>query len=217
MLEGQWSQAAEIDAGAPQRNAGPQAVIGRDAIVHLAYFADDGAIWYRRLLLDGALTERQLLATGAGSGEADYGAVLPLAHDPRTDTVFVVYRLADGSLWERSIEGDAPPSEPAMVTDRRVITDAVDAQQPAADVVFDGQRLHVLFVEEASRSIFSTHKEGQAWEPPVLRVDKIEGSWVRGNVIRQPDRRRVYGFVYDAGSQGGAGFNRYAEFALDAQ
>ncbi len=214
--DGRWSPAVEIDPGAAERNAGPQAILGRGDVVHLAYFADDGVLWYRRLLPDGTLTERQRLATGAGTTRAEYGAVLPLAYDERTDTVIIVYRLADGTLWERRVAGDQAPGAPILVTDRRVITDAVDAQQPAADVVFDGETAHVLFVDEASRSLFSTRRgRGSAgWQAPVLRIDDIVGSWVRGNIIQKPDGSRAYGFVYDAGSQGGAGLNRYAEIPL---
>ena len=34
------------------------------------------------------------------------------------------------------------------------------------------------------------------------------GSWICGNVYTRPDRKRVYGYIYDAGSEGGAGMNR---------
>jgi hypothetical protein len=41
-------------------------------------------------------------------------------------------------------------------------------------------------------------------------------SWIRGNVCTRPDRKRVYGYIYDAGSEGGAGMNRFGEIALVA-
>jgi hypothetical protein len=34
-------------------------------------------------------------------------------------------------------------------------------------------------------------------------------------VYVRPDGVKVYGYGYDAGSQGGAGFNRFAEIVLD--
>jgi hypothetical protein len=101
-----------------------------------------------------------------------------------------------------------------QVTDRRVITDPVDSQQPSADVVLDGETVHVLFVEESSRSLFHTHDAG-GWQPPTLQVDGILGSWVRGTVYTRPDGVRVYAYVYDAGSFGGAGMNRFGEVVLD--
>ena len=72
---------------------------------------------------------------------------------------------------------------------------------------------HVAFVERASRSLFSTHDRG-GWQPSMLRIDGIRGSWIRGNVYTRPDGVKVYGYVYDAGSEGGAGMNRFAEVEL---
>ena len=101
------------------------------------------------------------------------------------------------------------------MTDRVVVQDAVDSHQPAADAVLDGATVHVLFVGESSRSIFSTHDNG-GWQPSTLRVDHVLGSWIRGNVYTRPDRKRVYCYIYDAGSEGGAGMNRFGEIALAA-
>jgi hypothetical protein len=100
-----------------------------------------------------------------------------------------------------------------QVTDRDIIQDAVDSQQPAADAVLDGDTVRVLFVEDTSRSIFSTHDSG-GWQPSVVRVDTISGSWIRGNVYTRPDGKKVHGYVYDAGSEGGAGMNRFDAIEL---
>lgn len=211
---GNWSAPVELDPEAQFINAGPQAIAARDDVIHLAYFSDDGSIWYRRLLPDGTLTGRQQLAENAGTSRAEYGAVLPLAYDAQSDTLSIVYRLADGSLWERKVQGTSAPTEPVAVTRIPVITDAVDSQQPAADLVADGERAHVLFVDENTRGIFSTREQAGQWQAPTQRVDGIRGSWVRGNIIEKPDGTRVYGYVYDAGSEGGAGLNRYDEFPV---
>jgi hypothetical protein len=74
----------------------------------------------------------------------------------------------------------------------------------------------VLFIDESSRSIFSTHDTG-GWQPSMLRVDEILGEWVRGNVYTRNDGVKVYAFIYDAGSHGGAGMNRFAEIVLSGQ
>jgi hypothetical protein len=97
-----------------------------------------------------------------------------------------------------------------------VTTDAVDSQQPGADAVRDGNTVHLLFIEESSRSIFSTHDKG-GWQPPKLQVGNITGSWLRGSIYTRPDGVRVYGYIYDAGSDGGAGMNRFGELILNAQ
>ena len=210
--EGVWGQQVIIDQDALAA-AGPHAVVGTDDTVHLAYYRVDGTLWYRRLPADGILTEAQLLASGAGASRAVYGAVLPLVYLPETGTVVVIYRLADGYLWERRIDKSATITEPVKVSDRPVVTDAVDSQQTGADAVLDEQTVRVLFIDEETRSIFSTHDRG-GWQPARLETGEILGSWVRGNLYARPDGVKVYGFVYDAGSNGGAGMNRYGEMEL---
>jgi hypothetical protein len=206
---GAWGADTVIDSNA----ASPQAVLGANNIVHLAYYGTDGSIWYRRMLPDGTFTPRQQLATGVGTTRAEYGAVLPLVYIPETNTVVVLYRLASGRLWERRIVNDGAPTAAVRVTDRDVVRNAVDSQQPGADAVVDGKTVHVLFIDQSSRSIFSTNDSG-GWQPSTLRVDKILGSWVRGNVYTRPDGVKVYGYIYDAGSDGGAGMNRFGEIVL---
>jgi hypothetical protein len=213
---GTWGTQTILDADVAPHLAGPRAVLGANDAVHLAYYGTDGTIWYRRLRRDGTLTDRQQLASGAGTTRAEYGSVLPLVFIPQTNTVVVVYRLPDGKLWERRIVNDGPPTPASRVTDRDVVRDAVDSQQPGADAVLDGETVRVSFIEQSSRGIFSTHDAG-GWQPSRLRIDKILGSWVRGNVYTRPDGVRVYGYVYDAGSDGGAGMNRFGEVVLSGQ
>jgi hypothetical protein len=190
--------------------------LGTKDTVHLAYYGTDGTIWYRRFLRDGTLTPRELLATGAGTSRAQYGAVLPLVYIPESNTVVIIYRLESGNLWERRVVNDGRPTAAVQATHRRVITDAVDSQQPGADAVRDGNTVHLLFIEESSRSIFSTHDMG-SWQPPTRQVGNIMGSWIRGSIYTRRDGARVYGYIYDAGSDGGAGMNRFGELILNAR
>jgi hypothetical protein len=210
---GYWGEDKVIDSAQGPDLAGPQAVLGANDTVHLTYYGTDGTIWYRKLLSDGTFTTRQRLATGVGTSRAEYGAVLPLVYIPETDTVVIFYRLATGRLWERRIVGEDSPTAAVKVTDRDVVRDAVDSQQPGADAVLEGNAVHVLFIEQSSRSIFSTDDRG-GWQGSTLRVDSILGSWIRGNVYTRSDGLRVYGFIYDAGSEGGAGMNRFGEIKL---
>lgn len=212
---GQWSDEVVVDGGGADL-AGPQAVVGAGGVVHLAYYRMDGTIWYRRLLPDDTLTEAQRLDRGVGTSEDEWGAVLPLVYLPESDTVVVLYRLADGKLRERRITGNGALTPPVVVAERRVVQHAVDSQQVGADAVAYDDGVVVLFIDETDRGIYSTMNRGEGWEPPTLQVDDILGSWVRGNVIRRADGATVYGYVYDAGSYGGAGMNRYGELVLDA-
>jgi hypothetical protein len=211
--EGIWGTETIVDPDIAPTLAGPQAVLGAKDTVHLAYYGTDGTIWYRQLLANSTLTPRRQLASGAGTTRAEYGAVLPLVYIPESNTVVIVYRLSDGKLWERRIVNDNPPTAAVKVTDRDVIRNAVDSQQPGADVVLDGKTIHVLFIEQSSESIFHTHDNG-GWQLSKLLVDKIRGSWLRGNVYTRPDGVRVYAYIYDAGSDGGSGMNRFREVEL---
>jgi hypothetical protein len=213
---GTWGADTVLDPGVAPKSAGPRAVLGANDVVHLAYYGVDGTVWYRRLLRHGTLTDRQQVASGLGTTRAEYGAVLPLVFSPQSNTAVIIYRKADGRLWERRVVNDGALTPPVPVTDHAVIQDAVDSQQPAADAALDGETVHVLFVEEKSRSIFSTSHHG-GWQPSTLRVEKICGSWIRGNLYTRPDGVKVYGFIYDAGSEGGAGMNRFDEVAVTAR
>ena len=216
--DGDWSDRVLIENDdAATHLAGPQAVLGKDGEIHLAGYRSDGTIWYRRLLRDGGLTPAQQLAVDAGTGEDAFGAVLPLVYLPESDTVVVIYRLADGKLWERRVTGSGQPAPAVAVTKPRVVQNAVDSQQPGADAVAAGGRVHVLFIDEDDRNVYSTRDEGGDWQPAELQTGGILGSWVRGNVYVRPDGTAVYGYVYDAGSRGGAGMNRFSEVVLQRQ
>ena len=209
---GIWSAPIPIIDDAEVIYAGPQVVLGSNDTVHLAYWSSAGEISYRQFRSDGTVTDAKVLAQGAGVTESDIGAVLPLAYDAKTDTVFIVFRLADGGLWEQRVSGNGDLKELTLVTTGPVITDAVDSQQAAADLLLPEGEPLVLFIDEDTRSIYSTRRSGSTWSKPVLRVTGIEGSWVRGAALTTDKGDGKVGLIFDAGSQGGAGMNKYTEF-----
>jgi hypothetical protein len=188
--------------------------MGAEDTVHVAYYRMDGSIWYRRLTATGQLTEPQQIATGLATDEDHWGPVLPLVYLPGTDTVVIVYRGPDGYLYERRVVGNSAPTPAVRVSDRPVVQHAVDSQQTGADAVTDGESVYVLFIDEQDRSLYSTRDGDGGWAPARLKVDGILGSWVRGSLLQKPDGSKVYGYVYDAGSGGGGGMNRYGEWSL---
>lgn len=211
---GEWSAQTPLDNPlAGSALVGPQAALGKEGTVHVAYVRTDGTVWHQRLTADGELSPPAQLAAGGGTTEDDWGAVLPLVYLEKTDTLVVIYRLADGGLWERRIVGNAFPTPASRIVDSPVVQHAVDSQQVGADAAADGETVYVLFIDEAQRSIYTTNDRG-GWQPSRLLVDEIDGAWVRGNIYSLPDGRKVYGYVYDAGSAGGAGFNRYGELEI---
>ncbi len=227
-VEGVWGAETVVDAGLPFRLSGPQTVLGRNDVVHLAYTAkplseatapESGTIWYRRIERDGSLGPRVRIAEGVGVGEEDVGAVVPLVHLAESNTVVVLYRLAEGELWERRIVdgGQATPSvtPPAMISERSVVQSAIDSDQVGADAISDGERVHLLFIDADYGGIYHTESDAPgSWSPARLVHGGIRAHWVRGARVRRPDGSAAYGFVYDAGSYGGSGFNRYGEVTL---
>jgi hypothetical protein len=211
--EGKWSADRRLDPAETRILAGPQAVLGANDTVHLAYWRDDGTVWYRTMARDGTLSEAISLAAGAGTTRAEYGSVLPLVYRRKSDTVVVVYRLADGHLWERRIGADRVPTAPRRVTDRTVVNQAADSQQPGADLVGDDEALQVIFIDQETRELRHTHDRG-GWQPSRLIVGGIRADWVRGDLHPAPEGGTVYRYVYDAGSGGGAGMNRFGEVTL---
>ena len=162
-----------IDPDVAPNLAGPQAVLGANDTVHLAYYGTDGTIWYRRLLPDGTLTSREQLATGAGISRAEYGSVLPLIYIPQTNTVVIIYRLASGALGAAHRE-----RRPA---DGRGESDGSGRGHRCGRLAAAGRRRRPGWQDgsrpvhrASSRSIFSTH-DRDGWQPSTLRVDRFSG------------------------------------------
>ena len=129
----------------------------------------------------------------------------------------IIYRLDNGELWERRVDAAGALSSAVRVTRRAVVTNAADAEQVGADAIGYGASVHVLFIEEGTGRLFHTWRNADGdWSTPTLEVDDADVQWVRGAVVKQHDKGAFYGYIYDAGSQGGSGMNRYAEQPLPA-
>jgi hypothetical protein len=168
-------------------------------------------VWARRIERDGSLSRAELIATGLGATENDVGAVLPLVYLPDTDCVAVLYRMASGELWERRTGANCASSA-VRVTSQRVVQNAVDSDQVGADAIGMGNTVHVIFIDDATRDLYYARSdEPGKWTAATPVVTDINAQWVRGVRVVRADGTPVYGFVYDAGSDGGSGMNRYGE------
>jgi hypothetical protein len=210
---GEWAAPREIDSTLEPELSGPVLVAGSDDSVTLAYTGRDGRGFVRRLLADGSLTPRLTLSNDLGTEDPQNGAILPLvAMDSAaggSETV-IVYREENGLLYERRLSAVGQLSDAALISPIPVVTDAVDSEQAGADLLRHGNELHLLFIDEATRSVYHTHAASRGgWTKPQKILDGIEASWLRGSVHEDGAGNLVYGFVYDAGSKGGTGANFY--------
>ncbi|MDQ8188023.1 hypothetical protein [Pelagicoccus sp. SDUM812002] len=212
-VDGEWGPSHLVESGAAAVLAGPQAVLGSADTTHLAYFRGDGTLWYRSLDKDNSLGEAVPIAEGVGTGRDAFGSILPLAYLPASDTLVIAYQLSDLRLWERRIQAAGKPTRATAITQRPVVREAADSQQPGADLIVVGDSLHVLFIDDETGELYSTSDQ-QGWGPAVLRVADVRADWVRGTSYPSPLSGYILRYIYDAGSGGGAGMNRYGEFAI---
>jgi hypothetical protein len=129
---------------------------------------------------------------------------------PQTETVVVVFRQSDGYLYLCHKSGNNSFSKPMRITDQRVVTNAVDSDQTGADVVVFDNQLVITYISEDDRSIHLSRITDLNIAPesePIIQG--IDGSWVRGNILYHQLDAPIYGIIYDAGSKGGSGFNKY--------
>ncbi len=217
--DGSWGDGTVVDADQARQLSGPMLVTGRNNTVHMAYTGSDGTAWYRRFEADNRLSPRQLISSELGTDDNDAGAILPLVWLPASDSVSILYRRATGAnpgtLWERRVNTAGQLADAVMVSDYAVVQNAVDSDQTGADAIADGQRVQVLFIDADNRHIYHAYTDDDGnWQPATLQVADINAQWVRGSRLDKDGTGPVYGFVYDAGSYGGSGKNRYHEIPL---
>lgn len=202
---GEWTETARISAG--MRLSGIQVTGRPDGTAILVYSRADGTGIAREFTADNQLGPELVLTDNLATAEADVGSLLrPVILEEPEKTVFV-FREKDGRLYERRHDmKENSLSDPVRVSRYAVVQNAVDSDQTAADIVAFGERLIILYVEQESRNLFIVQSsEAGGWSDPELIVEGIEGAWIRA----QPLPDGAIGYVYDAGSEGGSGMNRY--------
>lgn len=211
--QGVWGEPLEIDSDVPPDLSGPGLAVAADDTITMAYTGRDGSGFVRHLRADGSLLARQQFSANLGTTDDENGAIVPMVVIAESGETVLIYREQTGILFERRFSREGQLSAPVQVAQIPVTTNAVDSEQVGADLIVHDSTLHLLFIDAQSRSIFYTRSsEAGNWSTPQAVVEGIQGAWVRGSVHRDAAGNAVYGFVFDAGSNGGSGFNRY--FAL---
>jgi len=216
-----WEPEGMVEVADGALASGVMTVGLADDVIHMAYTATspDGSarsVRHRTLTPSGSLTAATRLGEGVGTAEEEIGALLPLGWVPNSNTVVVAWRRADGTLWERRIRDNGSVSAPVVITSRPVVQSGADSDQVGADLVVHDGVVHVVFIDEETRDLWHTSSPAPGmWTPARPVVEGIDAQWVRGRIVRDASGAAVYGFVYDAGSNGGSGMNRFGVIAFD--
>ena len=151
--------------------------------------------------------------------DEDIGALAPPVHLVDSGLTVLLYRLDDGYLYARTVRADGTLTPQERVSDRQVVQSGSDSEQVGVDAIAFEDRVVLAVIDEETRDLRMI--EGRVagngsirWEPPRPLVDDVNAQWVRGRVIRDADGAPAYGIVYDAGSEGGSGMNRYVAVPL---
>lgn len=213
--EGSWGKPFAVGSNSLLGLSGCQMVTDANGRTTLVYTDAEGSGWLQTLYRDGTLTRPIRVDASLGIEDEQNGAFLPLSL-PETGLPAILYRKEDGTLWERRVfQGDVL-SSPVQVTRRKVVGSAVDSDQVGADAIAFGNAVHLLFIEASSRALYYTvSKKPGVWSEPRPVIAGIDAAWVRGNLLQDAQGNPIYGFVYDAGSQGGAGMNQYFAIPLE--
>jgi hypothetical protein len=216
--KGEWSTAKYLSHKHPACFTNPSIVGLPDGTIDIAYKSLDGKGWHRQLLPDNSLTSAQQFASNLGTSEDEMMAILPLVYLPEKESTVAVFRQSDGYLYLSHKSSAKSWTEPVRVSDRPVVTNAVDSDQAGADVVAWKGQIIISFIAEEDRDIYLAVTSNFNQTPNAkLIVPNIDGSWVRGNILYLQKNSPVYGLVYDAGSKGGSGYNKYISLDLKDQ
>lgn len=216
-VNGNWKEAKLFNHDYHVGFTNPVAIGRSDGAVDLVYKSLNGKGWHRQLLPDDTLTEALPFLQNLGESVDEHIAILPLIYLPEKDATVAIYRKSDGYLYMSHYSGEKW-SQPLQISDRTVVINAVDSEQTGADAIVFGNQIIVTYISDVDRYIYMTKLNDLENTPnSELIVSDINGSWIRGNILFNQKTNPVYSFVYDAGSKGGSGFNKYHYIELDIE
>ena len=212
----EWSKAKTVNQKHPAGFTNPSIISLPDGTVDIFYKSLDGTGWHRQLLPGNSLSPPKQFASNLGTSESENIAILPAAYIPEREESVIVYRQSDGFLYMILKYPNNKWFEPTRISDKQVVINAVDSEQTGADMVVHKGRVIVSFITDANRDIYFSEMNGFDQSSKAnLVVSGIDGSWIRGNILYHQQSSPVYGIIYDAGSKGGSGYNKYISLDLD--
>ncbi len=212
---GEWSKAKSLNHPHPVGLTNPTLLSLPEGNLEIVYKSMDGKGWHRQMQPDNTLTSPVQFANDLGTKEDEMIAILPMVHLTEKKTTVAAFRQSDGYLYLSYKSDNNKWSEPIKASDRPVVTNAVDSEQAGADMTAWGEKVILSFIAEDDRDIYLTTINNFDQTPEFTKIiSGIDGSWVRGNILYARKDSPVYGMVYDAGSEGGSGFNKFTSLNL---
>lgn len=215
-LEGKWSEGLFIDGSNLDAASGPSLVAGKNNVAHLIYTRSNGQAMYRQIAADTRLGDEELISDEIGNSADDVGALLPILYHEEDNSVSVIFRASDRRLYERRRSELGDWSNTQRISRIPVVQNAVDSDQVGADAIVANGQIHVLFVDDQSRQLYYAKKTSEGWLEPSQLTTGMNVQWVRGATV-QSKEGLSYGFVLDAGSDGGSGKNKFSEVMLNRE
>lgn len=213
---GEWSKAKSLDEQNTVGMTNPNLLTLPDGTMEIAYKSYDGIAWNKQLTNDNKLSSTTQFADELGTEEHESMAILPLIHIEDKNITIVAYRKSSGYLFAKYKSSGGNWSRPISISDHSIVTNAVDSDQAGADIVEFGGKIYATYIGEETKEIYlSILEDFQSRAKITKLISKIDGSWIRGNILLNQNDSPIYGYIYDAGSLGGSGFNRFGKHLLE--
>lgn len=208
--EGGWKAPVAIQPDNLRDMTNPSLLCRPDGIVELITKSSDGSAWNQQLLPNNALTPAIPFAEGLGMREDEAMSILPPVYVSEEDRLVVIFRSSDAYLYKCEKVDNQKWSSPVRVSHHPVVTNAVDSDQTGADAIAFGNDIWICYIDENNRDLYLSKITSESPEPLIQRiVCDIDGSWVRGQLLKKQSDSPTYGIIYDAGSKGGSGYNKF--------
>ncbi len=217
--QGNWGKPLRINDHKDLRLTNPLLLAHSNGDTTIAYKTSNGLGWARTLSGDNLLSSAEAFASDLGVESDESMAILPLAFSDTSEKTVLCYRQSGGLLFCKTRAFDMNWSKAIQMTDKKIVTNAVDSDQAGADLVVFEDRLYVPFIDETNRDLYLASVDVDFEDKPTTEklVSDIDGAWVRGNILLNQRGSAKFGIMYDAGSMGGSGFNKFHSVMLDAK
>ncbi len=222
-----WATRVEVDGEASVSFTAVSAILDADDNIQVYYFDFTNGIIFHRDIATGGITfsGRTSMATSVRQSANAYSAnLMNVASyiDSGVDVEVLVY-FKDGAttLSSTHVRDGTAQTEQSAFTDNSVGVSAGTSHQPQADLAVEGQKVHLLYSENATEDIFTTSDDDEAgWITDVEEQDAVTAHYINALVFIHSSGNggdTVLGYVWDQGSSGDTpGFTRYDEIVLAA-